>query len=144
MSYLDRPTWSGDVLVGALQSIGAASATGVGLFFVAMIAVEPLVLVAGWLLLLFGFFVGLWVALVALLLFGAPTTLILRKMNAEPVWTYGTLGAASGLAAAALILRDAPFPFWLFVDAAAAGAVGGIVWWRSYRRHFQDSETLSG
>ena len=138
MSYLDRPTWSGDVLVGALQSIGAASATGVGLFFVAMIAVEPMILVAGWMGVLFGFFVGLWVALVALLLFGAPTTFILRRLRAESVWTYGALGAASGLAAATLILRDLPSPFWLFVDAAASGAVGGIVWWRGYRRHFQE------
>jgi hypothetical protein len=140
VSYLDKPTWSGDILVGALLSMGAASATAVGLFFLAMLAIEPLVITYGFLGVFVGFFIGMWFALVALLLFGAPGTFLLRRLGAESLQAYGALGALAGVGASLIVLRDAPNSFWFHVDALVSGAVGGIVWWRSYRQHFQDSE----
>lgn len=145
MSYLETPNWSQDILAGALFSLGAASATAVGLFLVAMLTYAgPAILVTGGPIVLMGFFTGLFFGLVALLLFGAPGTFLLYRMRAESVRSYGLLGAVSGLAATYLILDGFLLAFGFLVDAALAGAVGGVVWWRTYRRHFQDLETASG
>lgn len=144
MSFLDRPTWSREIFAGAVMALCAASATAVGLFFVAMLFVHSPFVFAALPAVPIAFFFGLWCGLIALLLFGAPGTLLLRWLGLESQRAYVAVGAASGLGTSLLAMWPTEYSLWIAMVGLIAGMVGGIVWWRSYRRDFQESEAVRG
>jgi hypothetical protein len=132
---LDTPSATQAVLVGAFATIGSAAVAATLSFVLVMSFLSgPEFLLPPAILLILVFAVV--IAVIALGAIGLPTTFLLRWTSSEHVAAYVLAGAIAGPLATPVVLGWTPelIPFGVF-----AGGVGGLVWWRSFRRHFQET-----
>ena len=135
MSYLETPSLS-DTIGSAVASVLAAAVAAWLAFTMWMVAAAGLAWFAFLPAHLITFGYALLVGFVALLALGLPSSWILARCHLESGHSYAIAGALAGLIATFFLTPTMP----LFLTIGTiAGAVGGVTWWRSYRRRFQDS-----
>ena len=130
-----------------LEAVGAATLTATAMLGAVFwldrseVASPPLAI-----LLLFTPIVAALVVAISAALIGLPLTWLLARSRKETRWTYPGAGLAVGAFLLVGFFRTGPAAAWrpagewLLIASLGGmpGLVCGFIWWRRYRRHFQE------